>query len=214
MENNLLDKEKEKYNLLHKISGFEPTQAGYGRQLGLLLNSNLYFFKFWRDINLSKENIILDIGLGAGETAKYFFDNKYNFYGIDISDYVIDELTKILKTDRLINCSAHDIKLPSKSCDIVQHLDGFEHIPKELEIDCLKESIRISRKYVFHAIACTDAYWDIVLNQQGYDSAHINIKKPEEWILFFEKYANQYKYSVFYKEIVGDTLYIILKIEE
>lgn len=214
MENNLLNKEKEKYNLLHKLSGFETNQAGYGRQLQLLLNSDLFFFKFWRETNSTRENVILDIGLGAGETVKYFLENKYNFYGIDISDYVIDELKNILKTDKLINCSAHDIKLPSKSCDIVQHLDGFEHIPQEIEVDCLRESVRISRKYIFHAIACTDAYWDHILNQRGFDNAHINIKKPEEWLELFKKYSSDLKYSIYHNQIVGDTLYVILKIEE
>lgn len=210
---NLLNKEREKYNLLHRQSGFEESQQGYGRQVGLLVNSELYFYKFWREINKDKDKIILDIGLGAGETIKYFQNNKYDFYGIDISDYVVSELTNLLKTDRLICCSAHDIKLPSKFCDVVQHLDGFEHIPQEIEIECLKESIRISKGYVFHAIACTDAYWDHFLNQNGYDNAHINIKTPSEWLSFFEKYSKQLNYEIFYNETIGETIYIILKVK-
>ena len=36
--------------------------------------------------------------------------------------------------------------------DLVCHLDGMEHIPAVWEKACLKEAIRVSKKYVFYEI--------------------------------------------------------------
>lgn len=206
----LKEKEKLKYNFLHSQSGFDKNQQGYGRQLELLLTSDLIFFKKIRE-NLNQEGKLLEIGVGAGEMTTWFLENEIDFKSVDISSYAVESLQKLLNTDRVIECSADSLTFEDGSFKTVLHLDGMEHIPREIEVECLRQAARVSNGFIFYANACTDAYWDHVLKANGHDEAHINIKTPTEWEEFYSKYENEFNYKLISKEVVGDTVYFIIE---
>jgi len=209
---NILEKEKEKYNIIHKQSGFDVDQPGYGRQRDLIKNSSDYFYSFIRE-HVNNSCRLLEIGIGAGEQTLFFLEKGLEFNSIDISDFAITELINLhpdLK-DKINVASASDIPFGDDQFDLVLHLDGMEHIPVELEVDCLKESIRSTKKYVCYANACDVAYWDDLTISRGLGPAHCNLKNESEWVEFYEKYKDQFGYSLKWYDFTDRTFRIILE---
>tara|TARA_R110000824_G_scaffold234618_1_gene423235 strand:+ start:864 stop:1511 length:648 start_codon:yes stop_codon:yes gene_type:complete len=208
----ILEKEKEKYNIIHKQSGFDVNQNGYGRQRDLIKNSSDYFYSFIRE-HINNSCKLLEIGVGAGEQTLFFLEKGLEFNSIDISDFVITELTNLhpdLK-DKISVASASDIPFGDDQFDLVLHLDGMEHIPVELEIDCLKESIRSTKKYVCYGNACGVAYWDQIVISHGLGPAHCNLKNESEWVEFYENYKDQFGYILKWYDFTDNTFRIILE---
>lgn len=205
---NLIDYERDKYNIIHKYTGIGENQIGYGRQINDLLSIDFPFHSKWRSL-LNKTNKFLEIGVGAGEILKYLYREDMDYWGIDISDYVIDELLK--EGLNVKECSCHDIVFPDNFFDVVMHLDGMEHIPVEWEKKTIEEEVRVSRKYIFHSNAMGDAYLDQISKSNGFDGVHVNIKNEEEWDSFYEKNSRELNYKIIFRGILSDTYYIILE---
>ena len=107
--------------------------------------------------------------------------------------------------------SAHNIEFEDNSYDVVQHIDGLEHIPVEWEYDVLKEEVRVAKNYIFHANAMDTASLDVIANSNGFTNVHINIKSEEQWDDFYGCYRSDFNYSRVFKEIWNGTYYIVLK---
>jgi 2-polyprenyl-3-methyl-5-hydroxy-6-metoxy-1,4-benzoquinol methylase len=74
-----------------------------------------------------KDNIsILDAGCGAGEFSKYFFCNKYQYSGFDVSPDAIQQASNVSKGNFFVS-SITDLKLKQKF-DLVMCLDVLFHI--------------------------------------------------------------------------------------
>jgi len=207
----LIEKEKLKYNDLHRLSGYQEDQLGYGRQLELLKNSNSPFFVDIR--NSIKNDKVLEIGVGAGEITRWLIENVKDTYSIDISDYASESLRHILNTERVLQMSAHSLKFENNTFNVVLHLDGMEHIPENLEEDCLSEATRvlISGGKIYYANACTDSWWDHKLEKLGHNAAHVNIKTPDQWFKFYESRSKKFSYEVYHYENHGETVYFVLE---
>jgi len=205
---NLFQHEKEKYNIVHKYTGISENQSGYGRQLNELKTLDRKFNNYWNGF-IDEMYSFLEVGLGAGENIKYFHSLNLEYCGIDISDYLVDELSELGLNVKHMSC--HEMSFDDNSFDVVQHLDGMEHIPVEWEDKCLSEEVRVSKKYILYANAMGDAYLDSISKSSGYDEVHINIKDEEGWDNFYESNSKKYGYVIFHKEIHSNTYYIILK---
>jgi ubiquinone/menaquinone biosynthesis C-methylase UbiE len=203
----LFEHEREKYNCIHKYAGINEDQIGYGRQLNVLLNENDQFNTKWRE-QYNEGNSFLEVGLGAGEIIKHFHKEGVNYCGVDISDYVINELVKLGLNAKQM--SSHKLMLDDSSYDVVQHLDGLEHIPIEWELETLKEELRVARKYVFHSNAMGDAYLDSISKQNGFDELHINIKNEKQWDDFYQSNLDL-GYKIVLKHVTPDTYKIVLE---
>ena len=204
----LFKHEQEKYNVVHKYTGISENQPGYGRQLNELKTLNRKFNNYWNSF-VEKKYSFLEVGLGAGENIKYFDSLNLDCCGIDISDFLVDELLELGLNVKHMSC--HQISFDDNSFDVVQHLDGMEHIPVEWEEKCLSEEVRVSKKYILYANAMGDAYLDSIAKSSGYDEVHINIKNESEWDSFYEGNSDKYGYKIFHKEIHPNTYYIILE---
>lgn len=211
--NDLIKKEKRKYDELHRMSGYDPESAGYGRQLSLVRNSESLFFASIRE-SIDKDDI-LEIGIGAGEMTRWLIENTERSVSIDISEYAVESVKEIIPNsdNRILQASASELPFEQKKFKTVMHLDGMEHIPREIEFACLEQAIKVLTKdgRIYYANACCDAWWDHILLSKGYDEAHINIKTPEEWIQFYRFHSRKLGYEVEYHEVVNDTVYVILK---
>lgn len=211
----VIDDERKKYDYLHALSGFDPNQSGYGRQLNLLLTSNMHFFDSLRK-DLSKDEI-LEIGVGSGEMTRWLCHEYKDTVSIDISTYAIDSLRKLLNVgnEKIVACSAHDLEFSNERFSTIMHLDGMEHIPAEIELECLSEAVRVCKRggKIYYANACCDAWWDHKLVSAGFDPAHINIKSFESWNVFYNQHSKRLGYNIHHYETLGETIYVILEKE-
>ena len=197
--NDLLQYETDKYDLLHTEKGFgkDPDRTKPKDYMTEEMD-NPEFSKFYLDM-LTDLDSILEIGTGPGTTMKWMKDD-YNLdvHGIDISSEMINYVKELFPefSKTAVVGSAHQLPYSDNYFDIVQHLDGMEHIPVEWEEEALKESIRVTKKYVVHSDACQDASADRWAEQLGFDAAHVNVKSPEEWNKFYSKYQDEFGYKI------------------
>lgn len=212
-EKSIIENERKKYDYLHTLSGFDTNQDGYGRQLALLLSSNMKFFDMLRNDLL--KDAILEIGVGSGEMTRWLCHEYKDTISIDISDYAINSLQKLLNisNEKIVACSAHALSFNNERFNTVMHLDGMEHIPAEIELECLSEAVRVCKRggRIYYANACCDAWWDHKLFSAGFDPAHINIKSFESWNAFYKQHSKRLEYNICHYETLGETFYTVLE---
>ena len=204
---NLFEHEQSKYDAVHKFCDDNDTGSD-GRQMSELLNLEYKFHTLWRSL-LDEDNSFLEIGLGCGSILKFFKEKDIEYCGIDISNYVVSQLGE--QDLNVQHMSCHKMGFEDDSFDIVQHLDGFEHIPTKWEEVALSEEVRVSRKYVFHANAMGDAYLDMVSKDKGFDEVHVNIKNEEQWDNFYNKNKEKCGYNIVSTSTIHGTYFIVLE---
>tara|TARA_R110000868_G_scaffold12215_2_gene59075 strand:+ start:1090 stop:1764 length:675 start_codon:yes stop_codon:yes gene_type:complete len=220
MEDNLEEEERNKYNGFvdnHSYgSDYERTSATnrLSNGLGEVSEKYLNILKSFEDNgDVSK---VLDIGSGPGGVMNWVESFKnIECYGIDISDSFIDKLKINFPdlSDRVYVCNAKDLsRFDDNNFDLVQHTDGMEHIPPEWEVDCLKEAIRVSNKFVLYETALGDAFADSwVFNKCKYKAAHINIKSRDSWMQFYEKYSDVFGFKIISSNSCSEVFSVILE---
>ena len=216
--NDLLKYETDKYDLMFSEYDFarDPDRK---KHIDYMLTGmdNPDFSEMYTNI-LSESNSILEIGTGPGTMMKWLKDEyNLNVAGIDISGKIIAYVTELFPefSANVVVGSAHKLPYPTNQFDIVQHLDGMEHIPVEWEEEALKESIRVTKKYIVHSDACQDASADRWAELLGFDLAHVNAKSPEEWNKFYSKYQDEFGYKIIKEwahtvNDAGDNVYNIM----
>ena len=194
--------EREKYN-------YFVTKKGYGsdfkrkKQINKITNHlgevSKGFLNTLEELKQKDIFKVLDIGSGPGGVMNWFKEEHgADVYGIDISDAFVD-VAKSNFPDLKNICvgNANNMHMfEDNTFDLVCHFDGMEHIPVVWEEDCLKEAIRVSKKYLFHETACEDAladHWALTVN---HTKAHINIKSPDEWLSFYKDNAKKFNYEI------------------
>jgi len=202
---NLEEEERKKYNHFvsnHSYGSDKHRESATRRvcnDLGAVSKLYVDILEGFKDKDIKSK--VLDIGSGPGGVMAWLQDfSNVEAYGVDISD----EFVKTLRANfpHLTNthvCNANDLSIfEDDTFELVQHLDGLEHIPVEWELDCLKEAVRVSKKYIVYEIATEDALADSWAKDGSYtyDAAHINLKKPEEWYSFFKDHSSKLGFNV------------------
>lgn len=196
MTEDLLARESKKYDLAHQ--GEVPFH--HKRQINELLSAGYDFHKSWRSCIQSKLSF-LEIGIGCGSVLRYLHDQNLNYLGVDISPLMVDSLSAHGLHCQTLSC--HNLKaLKDNSFDVVQHLDGMEHIPIEWENQALKEAVRVAKKYVFYANAMGGAFLDTLTQSAGLGPVHINTKTASEWGQFYADNVS-YGYEILYTHIIS-----------
>jgi len=206
--------EREKYNYVVNEKGYgsdyerkvqiERMVGGLGDVSVAYLNilSELKRGRFAEDSFIEDSFKVLDIGSGPGGVMAWLFsEHGADVYGIDISDAFVEYAKSnfpFLENNFVGNASNMHM-FEDNSFDLVQHLDGMEHIPVEWEEDCLKEAVRVSNKYIFYENACQDAHADNWMAEKDYTKAHINIKSPSEWVEFYKSHTEELNYEIIHK---------------
>ncbi len=103
---------------------------------------------------LKKGDKVLDIGCAKGFLVKDLIDIGIDAYGIDISQYAINN--SLPETyGRITLCSADNIFFPDKSFDFVMSINTIHNLNKSKCIKAIKEINRLSKKNSFIQV---DAY--------------------------------------------------------
>jgi len=192
--------ETEKYNFL-------VTQKDYGEDFARtkqiqrmtegLGEVSVGFLNILSELKQKDGFKVLDIGSGPGGVMTWFSMHGADVYGIDISDAFVDFAKGKFPSLEIFVGNANNMHMfDDNTFDLVCHLDGMEHIPEVWEEDCLKEAIRVSKKYIFYENACEDSLADQWTMEGNFTNAHINIKHPDEWLRFYEDNAKALNYEI------------------
>ena len=147
-------------------------------------------------------NKVLDIGSGPGGVMNWLSTHvSADVYGVDISDNFVNTLKANfpnLDPNKVFVCNARDLSIfEDFKFHIVQHCDGMEHIPDVWEVDCLKEAVRVSSRYIFYETSTGDATADAWATRgYTYEGAHVNIKTGEEWLEFYKNHSEDLCYDI------------------
>ncbi len=199
---NLEKHEKDKYNFLVSEHEYgldfrrEKQITRITKSLGEVSSS---FIDILSELKNQERYRVLDVGSGPGGIMEWLLKKHgADVYGIDISDKFV-ELSKkhFPHIKNVFVGNARNMSMFQDSYfDLVQHLDGMEHIPVKWEEDCLKEAVRVSNKYIFYETACSDAAADGMAINGGFTKAHINLKTGEQWLDFYKDRATDYNYKI------------------
>lgn len=178
MRADLYRKEQEKYEFIHKKI---PEYGVKSVRYNWFKNKELKFIQQF-DQSFLESDTFLDVGCGKGKFIEFFSElyNKpiKNFIGLDIS---MEALSKCPSNIRTIHSSLTSIPLQDNSIDFVYHLDGMEHIPKEVEDLAITEMMRVSKKYVVFMIGMFPSIEDPIMKENNLEELHINIKNAIQW---------------------------------
>lgn len=86
---------------------------------------------------------ILDVGCGPGMMAYHSIAREFEFFGIDISEKMIDECNNKFRKEKFVNFSVGKIQKLDFSddlFDVVLCMGILEHVPKD-EIECALSEI-------------------------------------------------------------------------
>lgn len=168
---NKVEKEIKKYNQVFQDEGYRSLGGCMGLRFLPDVCAGLNF------------KSVLDVGCGPGWSVTEFLRRKYIARGIEPSDYLYQhELRVLAGLDIVKKGRADDIPVPAESFDLVFCTDVMEHIPEENIEKCIKEMIRVSKKYIF----CTISYQKAVCFPKL--GLHVTVKTKDWWDKQFMKY--------------------------
>jgi len=147
--------------------------------------SKKHMIKFIKFLLRNKYTIKwLDIGCGLGLVVKEALEEGINCYGIDISEYAVNNA--IIK-DHVKLGSIADIPFGDNTFDAISAFDVIEHVhPKETE-KAISEMYRVLKNGGF-LILTTPNPCSLTKNWI-YDLTHINIRPPKYWKIMLEKHG-------------------------
>lgn len=110
-----------------------------------------YFFNRRLEIVLESLNkydqaTILDVGCGPGMMAKYSVEKGFEFYGIDISEKMIEECINNFGQENSTHFSVgklQKLEFPDAFFDVVLCMGALEYVPKDEIEESLAEMIRV-----------------------------------------------------------------------
>lgn len=189
----IIEEEKSKYEKVHT----DDFAYGLGkRQLNDLKNMSFEYSKYFLDC-AKKSKTSLDIACGGGTIMKYVEDLGVTPAGIDISETAIK---KVPEKYRKVVGSCSELPFEDQEFEFVYFLDGLEHIPIKIEKKAISESFRVSKKFVFFAIAMNSSK---VRNVE----LHINIKNQDSWKELLELEAEKNNFICEHFSVLKTTAY-------
>lgn len=124
--------------------GTKTGKSGYSGIHALMGIADSVGFQFTEVLNL-KDKKLLDLGCGAGQAVSAFLENGVDSYGIDLSEYAIEQGKVAFKLDgRIYVGSIHDLsRWEDNTFDFVYSNQVFEHLPEKYVDDLVKECHRV-----------------------------------------------------------------------
>lgn len=95
---------------------------------------------------------LLDIPCGTGRFTKFFHARDMNYFGVDISQEMLDVLARDHQArslrSKLIRCDGEFMPFKDNTFDCVVSIRLFQLIPREAKAEILKEMWRVSNQWL------------------------------------------------------------------
>ena len=135
---------------------------------------------------------VLDIGCAKGYLVKEFLDKKIDAYGLDISQYAIDNSIEEIKKYLSVG-NANYLPFEDNSFDVVISINTIHNLDIEECALAIREIERVKKK---HSYIIVDAYRTVEEKQRMYDwnLTAKTIMSADEWAKFFRdnNYTGEY----------------------
>jgi len=128
--------------------------------------------KFLKDLGVKS---VLDVGCSSGELVKSLLSDKIDAYGVDISNFQINRLSKKYNK-RFLTASANNLPFPDKKIDAVTAFHLLEHIPENEISDTLGEFARVSNSFILIELPTSQC-----INAKT-DPTHISVFSNDKWL--------------------------------
>ena len=155
----------------------------------------IYNERFWTEVvkdisnyyKLKSGDKILDVGCGKGFMLYDFFklNPKFDIYGIDISEYAVNNCIESLKGKLKVG-NAVSLPYPDKYFDLVVSINTHHNLDGEDIIKAFNELQRVTKK---NSYVVLDAYSNEKEKEEllNWNLTAKTIKHVDEWKKFFEK---------------------------
>ena len=154
-----------------------------------------YAPRFWQSVipgfkqhwNLKCGDLFLDIGCAKGFMLYDFFklNPQFNIYGIDISEYAVNNCIESLKGNLKVG-NAVSLPYPDKYFDLVISINTHHNLDGEDIIKAFNELQRVTKK---NSYVVLDAYSNEKEKEEllNWNLTAKTIKHIDDWKKFFEK---------------------------
>jgi len=153
---------------------------------------------------------VLDVGCGTGGLVQALRNFDIDAYGVEVSEYALGSIGKNLKQ----YIKKGDItRLPYKDnkFDLVLTYDVMEHIERSKLKQAIKESVRVSKKYIFHKIYTRENIWITWFHRR--DFSHVSFFTKNYWTYIFSSFkeVNILKKTIFILPSFFETIFVLKK---
>jgi len=154
-----------------------------------------YRFNFFNELNnvyralmikiFLKPKSVLDVGCGTGRLVYWLRFLGIDAFGIEISK---DALELADKKIRPFLKSGDITKIPyaENNFDLVLTYDVLEHIERSKIKKAISETIRVSKRYIFHKIYTQENHW--ISLTHGEDFSHLSVFSKKYWQNIFSSF--------------------------
>lgn len=144
--------------------------------------SKKHMMKYLKQLCPKSSMRLLDVGCGVGYYLKDAIDEGFDAYGIDISEYAINNpLPEVVGKTRLGGIT--DIPFGPDQFDVITAFDVIEHIhPRDTE-KALIELYRVLKPDGILILTTPSGFY----GEWVKDLTHINVRPPKYWKIMFTK---------------------------
>lgn len=175
---------------------------------GEIYHNLVNFFRAFLIFVQLKPKKFLDIGCGTGKLIKWLRFFGVDAYGLDFSQYAIDIADKEIKKYIKLG-NATNIPYPDNYFDLVFSFDLLNHIEQSKIRLVIKESIRVSSKYIYHKIYTRENIWLNLTHK--HDFSNISFFSKKYWDKIFSSFDKIKKIKVFKLPVFFETKYLFKK---
>ena len=153
--------------------------------------------EFIKKFNLKQTHAIIDIGCAKGYLVEEFTKNGFdNCYGIDISEYAIDNSPMLVK-EKIIKASVLHIPFPANYFDFAFCIDLLQELPEEIIPVAIREIQRVSKDSLIVIPALKNSKISSIKDFVSWSITALTAKTLEGWeeLLKINNYQNYF--SVF-----------------
>jgi len=147
----------------------------------ILYNTQPLFRALMIKIFFQPKNL-LEIGCGTGRFVYWIRQLGIDAWGIDISPDALPGANPKIRKYLKKGDATKKISFKDNSFDLVVSISLLEHISEPKLASVLKESQRVSRKFVLYKI-----FTETLFQPSVDDPTHVTVKTPGWWHRFFKK---------------------------
>ena len=155
--------------------------------IGNFLQSIVTIYRaLWIKLLINPKNC-LDVGCGTGRLVDWLRRLGIKAYGIDISNYALESAKKEIKPYLKFG-DITNIPYKDSTFDLVITFDVLEHLERSKLQTSIKESIRVSNRWILHKVYTRENHW--ITYSHDKDFSHLSVMSDHYWLNLFKYLEN------------------------